>query len=142
LFCFTTLIQLPVGGLLTWCLSHLLEWVQKAPFGAPVTVVTFDIPQTARVATLETYDFIFLYFSPESQSDSANKSNSTASAPLFPPDLFTVWQLKHGAVIFHILGIVYMFYALALVCDEFFVPSLDVITEKVLQNRLYYRPCV
>ncbi len=28
-------------------------------------------------------------------------------------------------------GIIYMFYALALVCDEFFVPSLDVITEKV-----------
>jgi hypothetical protein len=29
------------------------------------------------------------------------------------------------------LGIIYMFYALALVCDEFFVPSLDVITDKV-----------
>ena len=40
-------------------------------------------------------------------------------------------QLKHGAVCLHILGIIYMFYALALVCDEFFVPSLDVITEKV-----------
>lgn len=51
--------------------------------------------------------------------------------PLFPADLFTDEQLSHGAVILHILGIVYMFYALALVCDEFFVPSLDVITEKV-----------
>ena len=30
-----------------------------------------------------------------------------------------------------------MFYALALVCDEFFVPSLDVITEKV-HYPLYY----
>jgi hypothetical protein len=30
-----------------------------------------------------------------------------------------------------VIGIVYMFYALALVCDEFFVPSLDVIAEKV-----------
>ena len=28
-----------------------------------------------------------------------------------------------------------MFYALALVCDEFFVPSLDVISEKVREVR-------
>ena len=49
----------------------------------------------------------------------------------FPKDLFNMVQLKHGAIILHILGIIYMFYALALVCDEFFVPSLDVIAEKV-----------
>jgi sodium/potassium/calcium exchanger 4 len=51
--------------------------------------------------------------------------------PLFPPDLFNEQQLQNGAVILHVIGIVYMFYALALVCDEFFVPSLDVIAEKV-----------
>ena len=50
---------------------------------------------------------------------------------LFPEDIFECDQLRSGAVILHILGILYMFYALALVCDEFFVPSLDVITEKV-----------
>ena len=55
--------------------------------------------------------------------------------PLFPPDLFTPEQLSQGAVALHILGIIYMFYALALVCDEFFVPSLDVITEKVRNRR-------
>jgi hypothetical protein len=38
--------------LLTGCLSHVtcLEWDQKAP------LLTFDIPQTALVATLDTYD--------------------------------------------------------------------------------------
>ncbi len=51
--------------------------------------------------------------------------------PLFPDDLFSDDQLRQGAVALHVLGIVYMFYALALVCDEFFVPSLDVIAEKV-----------
>jgi len=51
--------------------------------------------------------------------------------PLFPEDLFTVEQRRHGAIAFHVLGVIYMFYALALVCDEFFVPSLDVITDKV-----------
>ena len=41
-------------------------------------------------------------------------------------------ELKKGAVVLHVIGIIYMFLALALVCDEFFVPSLDVITEKVI----------
>ena len=50
---------------------------------------------------------------------------------LFPEDIFECNQLRSGAVILHVIGILYMFYALALVCDEFFVPSLDVITEKV-----------
>lgn len=52
-------------------------------------------------------------------------------APLFPQDLFTVHQRRRGAVILHVIGVVYMFVALAIVCDEFFVPSLDVIIEKL-----------
>nr|XP_023018100.1 sodium/potassium/calcium exchanger Nckx30C isoform X1 [Leptinotarsa decemlineata] len=51
-------------------------------------------------------------------------------APLFPEDLFTEEQRRNGAIILHILGVVYMFVALAIVCDEFFVPALDVIIEK------------
>lgn len=50
--------------------------------------------------------------------------------PLFPKDLFTFEERRRGAVIFHVLGVVYMFVALAIVCDEFFVPALDVIIEK------------
>uniref|UniRef100_A0A1I7XXG0 Sodium/potassium/calcium exchanger 2 n=1 Tax=Steinernema glaseri TaxID=37863 RepID=A0A1I7XXG0_9BILA len=49
----------------------------------------------------------------------------------FPPDQFTLEQRQNGAVILHIVGLVYMFIALAIVCDEFFVPSLGVITEKL-----------
>lgn len=51
--------------------------------------------------------------------------------PLFPRDLFTVEERKKGAIVLHILGVVYMFVALAIVCDEFFVPALDVIIEKL-----------
>jgi sodium/potassium/calcium exchanger 2 len=51
--------------------------------------------------------------------------------PLFPEDIFTMEQRKQGAVVLHILGVIYMFVALAIVCDEFFVPSLDVIIEKL-----------
>ncbi|XP_076245793.1 solute carrier family 24 member Nckx30C [Calliopsis andreniformis] len=52
-------------------------------------------------------------------------------APLFPEDLFTIHERRRGAVILHMIGVVYMFVALAIVCDEFFVPSLDVIIEKL-----------
>ncbi|KAG8180447.1 hypothetical protein JTE90_022793 [Oedothorax gibbosus] len=57
----------------------------------------------------------------------APATNKTAQ---FPEDLFTLEERKKGAVLFHVIGLVYMFVALAIVCDEFFVPSLDVITEK------------
>lgn len=57
--------------------------------------------------------------------------NITLKDPLFPEDLFTLEQRRNGAIILHILGVVYMFVALAIVCDEFFVPALDVIIEKL-----------
>jgi len=50
--------------------------------------------------------------------------------PMFPQDVFTEAQRGNGAIILHIIGILYMFYALALVCDHYFVPTLDVIIEK------------
>ena len=40
-------------------------------------------------------------------------------------------EIRRGAVIFYIWGVIYMFVALAIVCDEFFVPALDVIIEKL-----------
>jgi len=49
---------------------------------------------------------------------------------MFPKDLFTEDQRSSGAILLHILGILYMFYALALVCDHYFVPCLDVIIDK------------
>ncbi|XP_042231293.1 LOW QUALITY PROTEIN: sodium/potassium/calcium exchanger 2-like [Homarus americanus] len=49
----------------------------------------------------------------------------------FPPDLFTLKQRRQGAILLHVLGMIYMFVALAIVCDEFFVPALDVIIEKL-----------
>ncbi|XP_072942606.1 sodium/potassium/calcium exchanger Nckx30C isoform X4 [Epargyreus clarus] len=52
-------------------------------------------------------------------------------APLFPTDLFTDEQRRSGAVFLHVIGMGYMFVALAIVCDEFFVPSLDVIIERL-----------
>ncbi|KAK2717292.1 sodium/potassium/calcium exchanger Nckx30C-like isoform X2 [Artemia franciscana] len=63
-------------------------------------------------------------------SDEIVNKNESVKDPLFPADFFTLEQRKQGAVIFHILGVIYMFIALAIVCDEFFVPSLEVIIER------------
>lgn len=49
----------------------------------------------------------------------------------FPEDLFSLEQRQQGWVLLHVLGMVYMFVALAIVCDEFFVPGLEVITNKL-----------
>uniref|UniRef100_A0A3F2Z0Z2 Sodium/calcium exchanger membrane region domain-containing protein n=1 Tax=Anopheles minimus TaxID=112268 RepID=A0A3F2Z0Z2_9DIPT len=65
-----------------------------------------------------------------SNATSTNKTDAKKD-PLFPSDLFTEEQLRNGAIILHIIGVIYMFVALAIVCDEFFVPSLDVIIEKL-----------
>jgi len=47
----------------------------------------------------------------------------------YPPDLFSESQLRAGAAILHFIGCLYMFYSLSIVCDTFFVPALEVITE-------------
>ncbi|XP_022671425.1 sodium/potassium/calcium exchanger Nckx30C-like isoform X3 [Varroa jacobsoni] len=63
-----------------------------------------------------------------------NKTNAAehpSGSAQFPADLFSVTERRQGAVILHITGLVYMFVALAIVCDEFFIPALDVITEKL-----------
>uniref|UniRef100_A0A3Q3L4T1 Solute carrier family 24 member 2 n=1 Tax=Mastacembelus armatus TaxID=205130 RepID=A0A3Q3L4T1_9TELE len=49
----------------------------------------------------------------------------------YPPDLFSLEERRQGAVALHMFGMIYMFIALAIVCDEFFVPALTVITEKL-----------
>ena len=46
----------------------------------------------------------------------------------YPPDI-PLEVRRDGAIILHVIGMAYMFIALAIVCDEFFVPSLGVITE-------------
>ncbi|XP_066113438.1 sodium/potassium/calcium exchanger 2 isoform X2 [Saccopteryx bilineata] len=49
----------------------------------------------------------------------------------YPKDIFSLEDRRKGAIVLHVIGMIYMFIALAIVCDEFFVPSLTVITEKL-----------
>uniref|UniRef100_UPI00358F8DA2 sodium/potassium/calcium exchanger 2-like isoform X2 n=1 Tax=Myxine glutinosa TaxID=7769 RepID=UPI00358F8DA2 len=54
--------------------------------------------------------------------------NITHSIGNYPKDIFSLEERRNGAIVLHIFGMIYMFIALAIVCDEFFVPALTVIT--------------
>ena len=42
----------------------------------------------------------------------------------YPKEVFTAEYIWYGGWILYIIGIFYMFLALAVVCDDYFVPSL------------------
>ena len=52
----------------------------------------------------------------------------------FPEDAFTDDQRKNGAVLLHIIGTLYMIYAGIVLCYYFFVPSILLITRKVISR--------
>uniref|UniRef100_A0A1L8DKB0 Sodium/potassium/calcium exchanger 5 n=1 Tax=Nyssomyia neivai TaxID=330878 RepID=A0A1L8DKB0_9DIPT len=47
----------------------------------------------------------------------------------FPRDYFTEQQRQGGAVVLHIVGSLYLFAALAVVCDKYFVPAVEKICQ-------------
>lgn len=49
----------------------------------------------------------------------------------WPKDVFTDEALFAGAHVFHFIGMLYTFFGIAIVCDEFFVPALEVIVERL-----------
>ncbi|XP_056272214.1 sodium/potassium/calcium exchanger 1 isoform X2 [Pseudoliparis swirei] len=59
----------------------------------------------------------------------ASPGDATHIKSQYPEDIFSIDDRKRGWVILHIFGMMYMFISLAIVCDEFFVPALGVITE-------------
>ncbi|XP_029291440.1 sodium/potassium/calcium exchanger 3-like [Cottoperca gobio] len=66
------------------------------------------------------------------EMESEGSKNCTAPAlHEFPTDLFTHKERTEGAVALHVLCTVYMFCALALVCDDYFVPSLEKLCERL-----------
>ncbi|GMR53383.1 hypothetical protein PMAYCL1PPCAC_23578 [Pristionchus mayeri] len=70
-------------------------------------------------------------FIPQCSNATASSSSEEIDDSQFPPDAFSIEQRQKGAVLLHVIGLIYMFVALAIVCDEFFVPSLGVLTQKL-----------
>ncbi|TKS72285.1 Sodium/potassium/calcium exchanger 3 [Collichthys lucidus] len=63
--------------------------------------------------------------------DNQNETVSKSAVSDFPEDIFTLEQRRHGAVLLHVLCAIYMFHALAIVCDVYFVPSLEKVSENL-----------
>ncbi|XP_053489171.1 sodium/potassium/calcium exchanger 4a isoform X1 [Ictalurus furcatus] len=64
-------------------------------------------------------------------NETAEKNCSKPAIHEFPEDMFTNRERTRGAVLLHIFAAVYMFLALAIVCDDYFVMSLEKICEKL-----------
>ncbi|GIY50338.1 hypothetical protein CDAR_86421, partial [Caerostris darwini] len=47
----------------------------------------------------------------------------------FPEDIFTQEQRRSGFVAIHLAATLYLCLVLAIVCDQFFVPTLEIIAE-------------
>ncbi len=54
-----------------------------------------------------------------------------ASINNYPRDPFTPEQRRYGFLLIHLFIALYMFLAVAIICDEYFVPSLEHICEKL-----------
>lgn len=67
----------------------------------------------------------------EPDNETEPKNCSSPAIHEFPDDLFTNRERKSGAVLLHIVAALYMFLALAITCDEYFVTSLEKICEKL-----------
>ncbi|XP_049319503.1 sodium/potassium/calcium exchanger 4a isoform X2 [Astyanax mexicanus] len=67
----------------------------------------------------------------EDDNETIEKNCSEPAVHEFPEDIFTNRERTRGAVLLHIFAATYMFLALAIVCDDYFVTSLEKICEKL-----------
>ena len=63
-------------------------------------------------------------------ASSTARRRLTEGGSLYPDDAFGKEGMKKGAIMLHIIGVMYTFAGIAIVCDDFFVPALEVLVEK------------
>ncbi|KAL6487108.1 hypothetical protein MHYP_G00037340 [Metynnis hypsauchen] len=111
--------QLCLMGLLLALLSGLATLTQNSGY---VSSEVSDKWESRR---------LLQYFTNETEGPSYRNCTPPGSIHEFPNDIFTNQERMEGAVALHVLGAMYMFYALAVVCDDYFVPSLEKICERL-----------
>ncbi|XP_064279612.1 sodium/potassium/calcium exchanger 4 isoform X3 [Passer domesticus] len=100
-----------------WCMSSLLSRAGQESAVADRSIVS-GIWRNRR-----------LMASPNGTHEEKNCTEPAINE--FPDDIFTNKERQQGGILLHIIAALYMFYALAIVCDDFFVPSLEKICEKL-----------
>ncbi|XP_033922307.1 sodium/potassium/calcium exchanger 5 isoform X1 [Melopsittacus undulatus] len=61
--------------------------------------------------------------------DAGNGTGCVVSSSEFPEGFFTPQERKDGGIVIYFLIILYMFLAVSIVCDEYFLPSLEILSE-------------
>uniref|UniRef100_A0A0F8ARY2 Sodium/potassium/calcium exchanger 3 n=1 Tax=Larimichthys crocea TaxID=215358 RepID=A0A0F8ARY2_LARCR len=124
--------QMCFAGLLLGLVVGFRSVAQKAGYHDSGPVVMEGARWESRHLLQEVYDN-------ESNLYSEPEKNCTEPAiHEFPRDYFTNQERVDGAVGLHVLCAVYMFYALALVCDDYFVPSLEKICEFIYDEKVVW----
>jgi len=62
--------------------------------------------------------------------DSTCSDSDTDDSDFLFPDLFSRDELRSGAIILHFIGIFYIFIGLAMICDDYFEPCLEVLIRR------------
>nr|CAD7444878.1 unnamed protein product [Timema bartmani] len=63
------------------------------------------------------------------EADNTTVTCTPKDSDEFPGDIFTTEQKEHGAIILHIIGGIYAFTMIALICRDYFLPSVHCICE-------------
>ncbi|XP_017752270.1 PREDICTED: probable sodium/potassium/calcium exchanger CG1090 [Eufriesea mexicana] len=107
------------------------EWKEEsaektaAPKNEVATPPTKNLPRTTTVATTTTMKYERATWRPR------RENCSPPAIEQFPRPLMGPKARKHGGLIIHILVAIYTFLGLAIVCDDYFVSSLDRICEEL-----------
>ncbi|XP_027861802.1 sodium/potassium/calcium exchanger 3 [Xiphophorus couchianus] len=116
-------IQMCFAAVLLGLVVGLQTVAQKAGYQTSISLVVEEAKWESR-HLLQEDNKSKLYLEPD-------KNCTEPAIHEFPRDYFTNQERTEGAVGLHVLCAVYMFYALALVCDDYFVPSLEKICERL-----------
>ncbi|KAG5681550.1 hypothetical protein PVAND_010970 [Polypedilum vanderplanki] len=88
-----------------------------------------ELPSTIESSTAATFTGLNHHGKPTLRP---RRPNCTAPAiEQFPPPLMSAGFRKHGGIVIHILVAIFTFLGLAIVCDDYFVSSLDRICEEL-----------
>ncbi|XP_078144827.1 sodium/potassium/calcium exchanger 3 [Centroberyx gerrardi] len=120
-------VQMCFVGILLGLVVGLQSLAQKAGYDVSSSMVVEEEARwESRHLLQEVYDNESNLF-----SDPESKNCTEPAIHEFPRDYFTNQERVDGAVGLHVLCAMYMFYALALLCDDYFVPSLEKICERL-----------
>ncbi|XP_052007478.1 sodium/potassium/calcium exchanger 3-like [Xyrauchen texanus] len=123
--------QMCFMGLLLLAVSSLSNLAGKSGNLGISSHSTEDSEKWESRRLLQDFDIDSNYTDDVQIGPNAKKNCTPPGIHEFPDDIFTYQERMEGAVALHVLCAMYMFYALALVCDDYFVPSLEKISERL-----------